>query len=132
MLLLHPFFAYPTLILALFVFGLQMALIVKSRSVPRYGVYLNGLLVIFALLSVVFGFDVSNIPLVQSKAPFIWTFPHKWVGILLFLLSLLSFIVFWFKGEGVSRKMVLLPSIGLLLTLFQLFTGWMLRLVFFS
>lgn len=132
MMVLHPLFAYPTLILALVVFGLQIASILKSKSIPRYALYLNGLLIVFALLSVVFGFGVSNVPLVQSKVPFIWGFPHKWNGILLFIFSVLNFIVFWFKGEGVGRKMVLLPAIGLLITLFQLFTGWMLRLVFFS
>ncbi|MDM7266351.1 MAG: hypothetical protein ABWK02_06955 [Aquificaceae bacterium] len=132
MMVLHPLFAYPTLILALVVFGLQIASILKSKSIPRYALYLNGLLVVFTLLSVVFGFGVSNVPLVQSKAPFIWAFPHKWMGLFLFIFSILNFIVFWFKGEEVGRKMALLPAIGLLLTLFQLFTGWMLRLVFFS
>ena len=63
---LHPLFAYPTLILALVVFGLQIVSILKSRSAIRYALYLNGLLIVFALLSVVFGFGVSNVPLVQS------------------------------------------------------------------
>lgn len=51
---LHPLFAYPTLILALVVFGLQIVSILKSRSAIRYALYLNGLLIVFALLSVVF------------------------------------------------------------------------------
>lgn len=130
--ILHPLFAYPALILALIVFCLYIISILKLKGAIRYAVYLNGLLIVFALLSVVFGFGVSNVPLVQSKAPFIWGLPHKWNGVFLLIFSVLNFLVFWFKGERVENKMILLPAIGLLLALFQLFTGWMLRLVFFS
>ena len=128
----HPFFSYPTIILALLVFTMYAIAILKVRSLNKYALYLNGILILFALLSVIFGFRISSVPLVQSKTPIIWGFPHKWSGILLLLFSVLTFIVFWFKGESPSKKLIVLPVIGILLTLFQFFTGWMLRLVFFS
>lgn len=129
---LHPFFSYPTLWLAIVVFLLYIAGLFKTKGAIKYAVYLNMLLIVFAIMSVLFGFGVSSVPLVQSKVPFIWGFPHKWNGLLLLAFSMLTFVVFWFKGETASRKLVVLPLLGLLLTLFQFFTGWMLRLVFFS
>lgn len=129
---LHPLFSYPTVLLALGVFFLYILSLLKLRGMMKYALYLNAVLLVFALLSVVSGFSVSKIPLVQSKVPFIWAFPHKWNGVFLLVLSLLSFVVFWFKGETADRKWVALPVLGLLLTLFQFITGWMLRLVFFS
>ncbi len=129
---LHPLFAYPTILLALVVFILYIISLLKARSMMKYGLYLNVLLIVFALLSVIFGFGVSSVPLVQSKVPFIWGFPHKWNGILLFIFSVLTFVVFWFKDETAGKKLILIPGVGLLVVLFQFFTGWMLRLVFFS
>ncbi len=129
---LHPLFSYPTILLALVVFSLYMVSLLKVKSAIKYALYLNVLLIVSALLSVIFGFGVSSVPLVQSKVPFIWGFPHKWNGVFLFAFSVLNFVVFWFKGETAGKRMLILPVVGLLLTLFQLFTGWMLRLVFFS
>ncbi|MEJ7553429.1 MAG: hypothetical protein WKI48_01645, partial [Aquificaceae bacterium] len=96
---LHPLFAYPTVLLALGVFALYIVSLLKLRGMMKYALYLNVVLIVFALLSVVFGFGISNVPLVQSKVPFIWEFPHKWNGVFLFVLSVLTFVVFWFKGE---------------------------------
>ncbi len=129
---LHPLFAYPTVLLALGVFALYIVSLLKLRGMMKYALYLNVVLIVFALLSVVFGFGISNVPLVQSKVPFIWGFPHKWNGVFLLVFSMLNFVVFWFKGETAGKKLALLPVLGLLLTFFQFFTGWMLRLVFFS
>ncbi len=129
---LHPLFAYPTVLLALGVFALYIISLLKLRGMMKYALYLNVVLIVFALLSVVFGFGISNVPLVQSKVPFIWGFPHKWNGVFLFVLSVLTFVVFWFKGETAGKKLILLPAVGILVVLFQFFTGWMLRLVFFS
>lgn len=130
--ILHPFFSYPTILIALVTFGLYILATLKLKAVKRYALYLNLVLILFLALSVVFGFSISKVPLVQSKTPFIWGFPHKWNGILLLGFSLFNFLVFWFKGDNLGKKMLILPLIGILLTMVQLITGWMLRLVFFS
>lgn len=129
---LHPLFSYPTIILAIVTFTLYVLAILKFKSLLKPALTVNALLVVLALFSVLFGFGISNVPLVQSKVPFIWGFPHKWNGILLFVISVITFVFFWFRGEGVGKKSIVLPLIGLMATMFQLFTGWMLRLVFFS
>ncbi|MFN3976662.1 MAG: hypothetical protein ACK4LT_06330 [Aquificaceae bacterium] len=129
---LHPLFSYPAVLLALLVFVFYSLGVLKLKGLLKPALYLNVVLIVLLVFSVIFGFAVSNVPLVQSKAPFIWAFPHKWNGILLLLLSLVNFLVFWFKGDGVGRRFIVLPALGILITLFQLFTGWMLRLVFFS
>ncbi len=128
----HPLFSYSAVLVALLVFVLYALGVLKLRSLIKPALYLNLVLIGLLVLSVIFGFGVSNVPLVQSKAPFIWAFPHKWNGLFLLLLSLVNFLVFWFKGDSVGKKVIVLPALGILLTLFQLFTGWMLRLVFFA
>ncbi|MFN3946745.1 MAG: hypothetical protein ACK4LA_01505 [Aquificaceae bacterium] len=130
--LLHPLFSYPAILLALAVFVLYFLGVLKLRGLIKPALYLNIGLIGLLVLSVIFGFTISNVPLVQSKAPFIWAFPHKWNGLLLLLVSLVNFLVFWFKGDSIGKKAIVLPALGILSTLFQLFTGWMLRLVFFS
>jgi hypothetical protein len=132
--ILHPLFAYATVLLALVVFVLYILSLslLKNSQGFKYALILHGFLIVVALLSVLGGFSVSAVPLVQSKAPFIWMFPHKWNGILLLLYTLFSFLFLWFKGENAGKKGLLVSVVGILLVLFQLFTGWMLRLVFFS
>ncbi|MGC8851988.1 MAG: hypothetical protein ACP5P0_00090 [Hydrogenobacter sp.] len=132
--ILHPLFAYSTILLAfvvfvLYVFSLNLF---KNTQAFRYTLVLHGFLMVVALLSVLAGFSVSNVPLVQSKAPAIWMFPHKWNGILLLLYALFSFLFFWFKGENAGKMGLLISILGVLLVLFEFFTGWMIRLVFFS
>ncbi|MCS6875560.1 MAG: hypothetical protein NZ526_06985 [Aquificaceae bacterium] len=132
MMVLHPLFSYPTIILALLVFTLYTLALLKFKSFLKPALIANAALIVFALLSVLFGFGLSSVPLVQSKVPFIWGFPHKWNGILILVLSVMTFALFLFRGDRLGKKFIVLPIIGLLITTFQLFTGWMLRLVFFS
>lgn len=128
----HPLFVYPTLLLSFVVYALYIVGTLKGSGPLKTALYLNALLVVLALLSVLTGFDVSKVPLVQSKMPFILGFPHKWNGIFMLVVALVNLVVFWFKREGSGKKLMLLPALGMVVTLFQLFTGWMLRLVFFS
>ena len=130
--ILHPLFSYPTIVIALITFGLYFAVALRLEKAAKYAFYMNILLIILLIPSIIFGFSVSNVPLVQSKTPFIWGFPHKWNGILLLVFSVLNLVVFWLKGERIERKFIIFPFLGLLLTFVQLITGWMLRLVFFS
>jgi hypothetical protein len=102
------------------------------EDLRRYALYGHALLSVLLILTVIFGFKVANIPLVASKTPFLWGFPHKLNGMFLTVFSLLSFIYFWLKTGGSRKVGILLALFGLLIALFQFITGWMLRLVFFS
>ena len=131
--ILHPLFSYPTMLLAIAVFSMYILGFLFGRNdLRRYALYGHALLSILLILAVISGFKVASVPLVVSKTPFLWGFPHKWNGIFLTAFSLLSFIYFWFKAEGSRKLGVLLALFGLLIVLFQFITGWMLRLVFFS
>ena len=131
--ILHPLFSYPSLILAFAVFPMYiLGILLKRESLNRYALYGNVLLFLLLLLTVFSGFKVSNVPLVASKLPFIWAFPHKWNGMFLTVLSFITLIYFRLKAEGSKKFGLILSFLGLFVVLFQLITGWMLRLVFFS
>ncbi len=130
---LHPLFSYPAILLAIAVFSMYILGFLFGRNdLRRYALYGHALLSILLVLTVISGFIVANIPLVVSKTPFLWGFPHKWNGIFLTVFSFLSFIYFWLKAEGSRKLGILLALFGLLIVLFEFITGWMLRLVFFS
>ncbi len=131
--ILHPLFSYPAILLAIAVFSMYILSFLFGRNdLRRYAIYGHALLSILLVFTVISGFIVANIPLVVSKTPFLWGFPHKWNGIFLAVFSLLSFIYFWLKTESSKKVGILLALFGLLIVLFQFITGWMLRLVFFS
>jgi hypothetical protein len=130
---LHPLFSYPAILLAIAVFSMYILGFLFGRDdLRRYALYGHALLSVLLILTVISGFKVANIPLVVSKTPFLWGFPHKWSGIFLAVFSFLSFVYFWLKAEGPRKLGVLLALFGLLIVLFQFITGWMLRLVFFA
>jgi hypothetical protein len=130
---LHSLFSYPAILLAIAVFSMYILGFLFGRDdLRKYAIYGHALLSVFLILTVIFGFKVADIPLVASKTPFLWGFPHKWNGMFLTVFSLLSFIYFWLKTGGSRKVGILLALFGLLIVLFQFITGWMLRLVFFS
>lgn len=131
--ILHPLFSYPTILLAIAVFSMYILSFLFGREdLRRYALYGHALLSVLLILAVISGFKVADIPLVVSKTPFLWGFPHKLNGLFLTVFSFLSFIYFWLKAEGPRKLGILLALFGLLIVLFQFITGWMLRLVFFS
>jgi len=131
--ILHPLFSYPTILLAIVVFSMYILSFLFGRDdLCRYALYGHALLSVLLILAVISGFKVADIPLVVSKTPFLWGFPHKLNGLFLTVFSLLSFIYFWLKTESSKKVGILLALFGLLIVLFQFITGWMLRLVFFS
>ncbi|WP_299197264.1 hypothetical protein [Thermocrinis sp.] len=131
--ILHPLFSYPTILLAIAVFSMYILSFLFGRNdLRRYALYGHALLSVLLILAVISGFKAASNPLVISKMPFLWGFPHKWNGIFLTVFSLLSFIYFWLKTESSKKVGILLALFGLLIVLFQFITGWMLRLVFFS
>jgi hypothetical protein len=131
--ILHPLFSYPTILLAIAVFSMYILSFLFGRDdLRKYATYGHALLSVLLILAVISGFKVASIPLVVSKTPFLWGFPHKWNGIFLTVFSFLSLIYFWLKTESSKKVGILLALFGLLIVLFQFITGWMLRLVFFS
>jgi len=131
--ILHPLFSYPTILLAIAVFSMYILGFLFGRDdLRRFALYGHALLSALLILAVISGFKVADIPLVVSKTPFLWGFPHKLNGLFLTVFSLLSFIYFWLKTESSKKVGILLALFGLLIVLFQFITGWMLRLVFFS
>jgi len=130
---LHPLFSYPAILLAIAVFSMYILGFLFGRNeLRRYALYGHALLSVLLVFTVISGFKVASVPLVVSKTPFIWGFPHKWNGIFLTVFSLLSLIYFWLKTESSRKVGILLALFGLLIVLFQFITGWMLRLVFFA
>jgi predicted neutral ceramidase superfamily lipid hydrolase len=131
--ILHPLFSYPTILLAIAVFSMYILSFLFGRdNLRRYALYGHAILSVLLVFTVISGFKVASVPLVVSKTPFLWGFPHKWNGIFLTVFSLLSFVYFWLKTESSRKVGMLLALFGLLIVLFQFITGWMLRLVFFS
>ncbi len=131
--ILHPMFAYTSILLAFLVFSVYiLSIVLNKESLNKYALYGNVVLCFLLLLAVFFGFDVSKVPLVASKLPFLWAFPHKWNGIFLTIFSFITLAYFKLKAEGSKKVGLILSFIGLFTVLFQLITGWMLRLVFFS
>ncbi|MCI4458784.1 MAG: hypothetical protein JHC21_04125 [Thermocrinis sp.] len=131
--ILHPLFSYPAILLAIVVFSIYILSFLFGRTdLRRYAIYGHVLLCVLLILAVISGFKVAEIPLVASKIPFLWGYPHKLGGMLLTGFSLLSLIYFLLKTEGSKKVGILLALFGLLIVLLQFITGWMLRLVFFS
>ncbi|WP_029551796.1 hypothetical protein [Thermocrinis jamiesonii] len=131
--ILHPMFSYTAIFLAIVVFSMYILSSLSGReSLNRYALYGNVVLSFILLLAVFFGFRLSEVPLVASKLPFLWAFPHKWNGILLTVFSFITLAYFKLKSEGSKKIGFILGLLGLVLVGFQLITGWMLRLVFFA
>lgn len=131
--ILHPLFSYPAILLAIAVFFMYiLSFLFGIDDLRKYAIYGHILLSVLLILAVISGFKVAEIPLVASKTPFLWGFPHKLDGMFFTVFSLLSLIYFWLKTEGSRKVGILLALFGLLIVLLQFITGWMLRLVFFS
>jgi hypothetical protein len=86
--ILHPLFSYPTILLAIAVFSMYILSFLFGRDdLRKYATYGHALLSVLLILAVISGFKVASIPLVVSKMPFLWGFPHKWNGMFLTVFS---------------------------------------------
>ena len=82
--------------------------------------------------TVLTGLSAEKLEYVQQKVSFILMTPHKWLGIALAILTVISFIYFWMKQMDSDRRIGFLLSLsGLVLTVIVLVLGWQLRLIFF-
>lgn len=128
--ILHPLFSYGALNLAFVLVVLQL-LSFRYSSLARpsslVGVFL-GVVLFFSILT---GNDLQNSEIISQRAPSLWLFPHKVFSYTLLVVSLVGAIYFWFKRPP-GKLGVLIALLVFVLSSFILFTGWMLRLIFFS
>ncbi|NPB08189.1 MAG: hypothetical protein GXN96_04590 [Aquificae bacterium] len=98
----------------------------------RYAMLNHFLSAVLVVLAVITGFAIQSNPYVQQKVPFVFLFPHRWIGIVLALYTFLSFALVWVKQEGLNPRLgVLMGVLGLGLTIAQVIFGWLMRLMFF-
>jgi len=131
----HPlviYLAVGSLLLCYAAYFLHFTLFRSSSFTFYYALTNHAISVILSPVAVLTGLSVAGTQYVQQKAPFIFLFPHKWLGIALAVYTVLSFAVLWIKQRDLSRRVgILFSFIGLGLSIGVLVFGWLLRLIFF-
>ncbi len=131
----HPLIIYFTvgaLVFAYTAYLLYFTFLRRYDFTFYYALTNHAVSVVFSVLAVLTGFSVAGTQYVQQKAPFIFLFPHKWLGIALAIYTLITFVVLWIKQTELGRKWgILFSVVGLGLSLSVLIFGWLLRLIFF-
>ncbi len=131
----HPliiYFAVGALVSSYTAYFIYFTLLRRSDFTFYYALTNHAVSVIFSILAVLTGLSVAGTQYVQQKAPFIFLFPHKWLGIALAGYTLVTFVVLWIKQTELGRKCgILFSFVGLGLSLSVLIFGWLLRLIFF-
>ncbi|NPA41644.1 MAG: hypothetical protein GXO18_05150 [Aquificae bacterium] len=131
----HPLVIYFTVGALVFAYGayfLYFTILKRSNFVFYYALTNHAMATVFSILAVLTGLTVAGTQYVQQKAPFIFLFPHKWLGIALMGYTLLTFVILWIKQRDMGRKLgIAFSFLGLGLSLAVLIFGWLLRLIFF-
>ncbi|HHJ63910.1 MAG TPA: hypothetical protein ENJ61_03295 [Aquifex aeolicus] len=131
----HPlviYLAVGALILCYTAYFLHFTLLRNSSFTFYYALTNHALSVVLSPLAVLTGLSVAGTQYVQQKAPFIFLFPHKWLGIVLAVYTVLTFAVLWIKQRELERRIgIAFSFIGLGLSVGTLIFGWLLRLIFF-
>ncbi len=131
----HPliiYFTIGTIIYTFVAYGLYFSFLNRHSFVFYYGLVNHAISSVLSVLAVITGFSVAGTQYIQQKAPFIFLFPHKWLGIMLALYTILTFVFFWIKQTETSRKVGLVLSVlGVFIAVPVLVFGWLLRLIFF-
>ena len=131
----HPIFIYLStgILLSTYISYFLYFTLLRSFSFPFYfGVVNHALASLLVILTVVSGLSAEKLEYVQQKVSFILMVPHKWLGIALAVLTVISFIYFWMEQLDSSRRIGIAVSVvGFALTLGVLVLGWQLRLIFF-
>ncbi len=131
----HPlviYFAVGALVSSYGAYLLYFTVMRRSDFTFFYALTNHAISVVLSILAVLTGLSVAGTQYVQQKTPFIFLFPHKWLGITLTAYTLITFIFMWIKQRDVGRKLgIAFSSVGLGLSLAVLVFGWLLRLIFF-
>ncbi len=131
----HPLMVYFTvgaLIFSYVAYFLYFTFLHGKRFVFYYGLTNHAIASAFSILTVLTGLGVASTQYVQQKAPFIFLFPHKWLGLLLALYTVVTFVFLWIKQTDLGRKIgIAFSFVGMGLSFTVLIFGWLLRLIFF-
>jgi uncharacterized membrane protein len=131
----HPlviYFAVGALVSSYMAYFIYFLLLNRSSFTFYYALTNHAVSVIFSILAVLTGLAVAGTQYVQQKAPFIFLFPHKWLGIALMGYTVVTFLFLWIKQRELGRKLgIAFSFIGLALSFAVLIFGWLLRLIFF-
>ncbi len=131
----HPIFIYLSLgiLFSTYVSYFLYFTVFRGFRFPFYFAVVNhAVSSVLVILTVVSGLSAEKLEYVQQKVSFILMAPHKWMGIALAVLTVLSFIYFWIKQLDSSRRIgIAISLVGFALTLGVLILGWQLRLIFF-
>ncbi|RLJ70551.1 hypothetical protein BCF55_0827 [Hydrogenivirga caldilitoris] len=131
----HPlviYFAVGALVSSYLAYLLYFTLLNRIGFVFYYALTNHVASVLLSILAVLTGLSISGAQYVQEKAPFIFLFPHKWLGITLAGYTLVTFIPLWIKQRELSRNIgIVFSFIGFALSVAVLVFGWLLRLIFF-
>ncbi len=131
----HPLFVYLVtgiLLLSYTAYLLHFLLLRNYKFVFYYALTNHALSAVLSPFTVLTGFYTAGIQYVQQKAPFVFLFPHKWLGVALAVYTVLTFAVLWIKQRELSRKAgIVFSLLGLGLSVAVIVLGWLLRLIFF-
>ncbi len=132
---LHPLVIYFTVgaLFATYVGYFIYFTFMRSKSfIFYYSLTNHAVATVLSILAAITGLEMAAAQYVQQKAPFIFLFPHKWMGLFLVLFTLLAFVYMWIKQRDANRKIgIAISVLGLLLSLGVVILGWLLRLIFF-
>jgi len=131
----HPLVIYLTtgaLILCYAAYLIHFIFLRQSSFVFYYALTNHVLSVLLTPAAVFTGLSVAGTQYVQQKAPFIFLFPHKWMGIVLTAYTVLGFLILWIKQRELDRRIgIVFSLIGLGMSIGVVVFGWLLRLIFF-
>ncbi len=124
--MLHGFFDIFTGAYAITAFAAYLLYFtfMRQKSVMNFGLINHLLSVGFVILSVISGFGAQRISYIMVKAPWLFIFLHKWIGIFTALYLIGTFIFMWIKQEDLGRiKGIVLSMTGLFFCLLTVFLG---------
>ncbi len=131
----HPFVIYFTvgaLVSSYAAYLLYFTFLSRYSFIFYYALTNHAISSIFSILAVLTGLTISGTQYIQQKAPFIFLFPHKWLGILLTVYTPMTFLFLWIKQREMGKKIgIAFSFIGLGLSITVTVFGWLLRLIFF-
>ncbi len=132
---LHPliiYFAVGSLFATYVGYFVYFILMRNKGFVFYYSLTNHAMATVFSVIAALTGLNMASAQYVQQKAPALFLFPHKWLGLLLALFTFLTFAFMWIKQKEANRKVgIAISVLGILLSLGVVVLGWLLRLVFF-